>query len=110
MQRFIARLGSIDLRLLASALLTEHREENDPPTARDVVGDAHRIATRTQVETQLTQFSPQLAAVGMVEEYALLGQEIDMELDPPELALGEPVDPVHDLGLEFDRSPRHALG
>jgi hypothetical protein len=46
----------------------------------------------------------------VVEEYPLLGQEIDVELDPAELGVGEPVDPVHNLGLEFDGSPRHALG
>jgi hypothetical protein len=60
-------LGPSDLRAFSSLPLAEHREKDDPPSARDVVGDAHGTTNRPEVEPELTKLAAQLACVGFVE-------------------------------------------
>jgi hypothetical protein len=60
-------LGPRDFGAFSSLLLAEHREKDDSPSARDVVGDAYGTPNRPEVEPELTELAAQLACVGFGE-------------------------------------------
>ena len=72
-------LGPGNLATLSSSLLAEDREQHDPPSGRNVVGDARRLTDRTEIEVKLTELAPQLASVRLVEVNTPLRQEVDVE-------------------------------
>src|SRR5881628_2010594 len=103
-------LGPGNLGTLSSPLLAEDREQDDPPSGRNVVGDARRLPDRTEVEAKLTELAAQLAGVRLVQVNASLRQQVDVELHATELVIRKSPDPVRHLRLQLHRAPWHEAG
>jgi hypothetical protein len=68
---------AINLATLSALLFREYRQEDDPPSCRDVVRDPLAPSAKL-VKAELTQLSPQLSCVRLTEVDALLDQQVDV--------------------------------
>lgn len=98
---------SIDLTRFSPTRLDENRQQDDPATARDPIGNPHRPTGK--MEPEFAQLAVQLSGIGVIKLRSFLGKQIDVEGSRHELRGGQPFEPVSDFWLQFHGIPCHSV-